>query len=55
MDNDLSSDDAFRAIDRDFDGFLSKEDLKYYLENILHEDPKETTSPVIDRLFKLMD
>ena len=55
LSNDLNADDAFRAIDHDFDGFLSKSDLEYFLIHILHEPSKEVTSPVIDRLFKLMD
>ena len=53
--NGLSPDDAFRAIDSDFDGFLSKRDLKKFLINTLHLPSKEVTSPIVDRLFKLMD
>jgi len=53
--NNLSADDAFRVIDNDFDGFLSRADLTHFLLNVLHYNKKEVTSPIIDRLFKLMD
>ena len=53
--NQLSADDAFRVIDNDFDGFLSREDLSHFLKNVLNWPAKEVTSPVVDRLFKLMD
>jgi Ca2+-binding EF-hand superfamily protein len=51
----LEANDAFRAMDNDFDGFISKEDLTNFLLKILHLSPKVATSQVIDRLFKLMD
>ena len=34
--NNLSPDDAFRVIDHDFDGFLSRSDLSRFLKTILH-------------------
>jgi Ca2+-binding EF-hand superfamily protein len=53
--NNLTADDAFRVIDNDFDGFLSRSDLSHFLKNVLHYDEKVVTSPIVDRLFKLMD
>lgn len=53
--SNLTADDAFRVIDHDFDGFLSRADLSHFLINVLHWPEKEVTSPVVDRLFKLMD
>jgi Ca2+-binding EF-hand superfamily protein len=53
--NNLTADDAFRVIDNDFDGFLSRSDLSHFLKNVLHYDEKIVTSPIVDRLFKLMD
>ena len=53
--NSLSAEDAFRAVDNDFDGFINKKDLEHFLLNVLHLSEKVVTSPVIDRLFKLMD
>ena len=53
--NNLTADDAFRVIDNDFDGFLSRNDLAHFLKTVLHYPPKEVTSPIVDRLFKLMD
>lgn len=47
--------DAFRAVDDDFDGFIDRNDLKNFLINILNIPSKVATSPIIDRLFKLMD
>ncbi len=53
--NNLTADDAFRVIDNDFDGFLSRNDLAHFLKNVLHYSEKELTSSIVDRLFKLMD
>ena len=53
--NNLSPEDAFRVIDNDFDGFLSRPDLTHFLINVLNWPAKEVTSPIVDRLFKLMD
>ncbi len=45
--------DAFRIIDKDFDGIISKEDLRYFLSENLQI--KDMSSSGIDRLFKLLD
>ena len=47
--------DAFRSADRDFDGFINKNDLRLFLIEVIKIQEKEITSPRIDRLFKLMD
>jgi Ca2+-binding EF-hand superfamily protein len=49
----LNGVDAFRIIDKDFDGIISKEDLRYFLSENLQI--KDMSSSGIDRLFKLLD
>lgn len=51
----LSPADAFRIVDSDFDGFISKSDLKNFLLTALNVRAEETNSSNIDRLFKLLD
>lgn len=51
----LSIEDAFRAFDKDFDGIMSKADLKKSLIEILKYEEREMPSSRIDRLYKLMD
>ncbi len=50
-----SSADAFRIVDSDFDGFISKADLKKFLIVELNERSEDVNSSNIDRLFKLLD
>jgi len=50
----LSADDAFRVLDRDFDGIISKNDLDGFVREVLKCD-KEVTASRINRLFKLID
>ena len=51
----LSPADAFRIVDSDFDGFISKSDLKKFLISVLNVRTEEANSSNIDRLFKLLD
>ncbi|OMJ89166.1 hypothetical protein SteCoe_8712 [Stentor coeruleus] len=51
----ISVEDAFRAFDVDFDGVISKEDLKIGLMTVLKLQTKECPSSKMDRLYKLMD
>lgn len=50
----ITVDEAFKCFDRDFDGFIKKEDLKQSIASILKV--KEEILPTkLDRLFRLMD
>ena len=51
----ISVENAFRAFDSDFDGIISKEDLKSTLISIFKLPAQECTSSRIDRLYKLID
>ncbi|OMJ86438.1 hypothetical protein SteCoe_12017 [Stentor coeruleus] len=51
----LNVENAFRAFDVDFDGVISKEDLKVGLMTVLKLQTKECPSSKMDRLYKLMD
>jgi Ca2+-binding EF-hand superfamily protein len=51
----VSVENAFRAFDSDFDGIVSKEDLKSSLLTILKLTPQECDSSRVDRLYKLID
>ena len=52
---ELTAQDAFRVMDKDFDGELSKKDLELFLLNELKYYPEEISENKIDRLYKLMD
>lgn len=47
--------EAFKCFDKDFDGFISKTDLKESLTEILEINPKTIIPTKLDRLFRLMD
>jgi len=47
--------DAFRTVDKDFDGFINKADLKTFLIEVLKFQEIHLTNTRIDRLFKLID
>ncbi|CAG9314254.1 unnamed protein product [Blepharisma stoltei] len=51
----ISIENAFRAFDKDFDGMMSKEDLRQSLVSILKLEEREIPSSRLDRLYKLMD
>ena len=51
----LTVEEAFKCFDKDFDGFISKADLKDSLIEILEIDPSSIQPTKLDRLFRLMD
>jgi Ca2+-binding EF-hand superfamily protein len=51
----ITVEEAFKCFDRDFDGTISKEDLKDSLISIFKIKPDEIFPTKLDRLFKLMD
>mmetsp|Transcript_23065 Transcript_23065/g.22463 ORF Transcript_23065/g.22463 Transcript_23065/m.22463 type:complete len:142 (+) Transcript_23065:3097-3522(+) len=51
----VTVEEAFKSFDRDFDGNVSKEDLKWGLVNILGLKSEEIYPTKLDRLFKLID
>lgn len=51
----ISVENAFRAFDHDFDGVISKDDLKTALMTVLKMQEKDCRSSKMDRLYKLMD
>jgi len=52
---DIKKEDAFRMVDIDFDGNISKQDLRHFLHNTLKINTEELHAVQIDRLFKLLD
>jgi Ca2+-binding EF-hand superfamily protein len=52
----ITIEEAFKAFDRDFDGYIGLQDLKWVLTNILKEDDsKPIPLSKLQRLFKLLD
>lgn len=52
----ITVEEAFKAFDRDFDGFIDLEDLKWILTNIIKSGDKSTINrSQLERLFKLLD
>jgi len=51
----LTVQEAFKCFDKDFDGFISKQDLKESLTDILEINPNQIQPTKLDRLFRLMD
>ena len=51
----ITFEEAFKSFDRDFDGRISKADLKWGLINILEIKSEEILPTKLDRLFKLID
>ena len=51
----ITIEEAFKCFDRDFDGFVNKEDLKWGIINILKIKEEEILATKIDRLIRLMD
>ena len=50
----LQVQDAFRFFDQDFDGVISKKDMKTSLEKLVGLNPARITEPRLDRLFRLL-
>lgn len=51
----ITVEEAFKCFDLDFDGFISKADLKSGLISILKVREEEILPTKLDRLFKLLD
>lgn len=51
----ITVEEAFKCFDRDFDGFILKDDLKWALITILKIKEEEIQNTKLDRLFRLMD
>ena len=51
----ITAEEAFKCMDVDFDGIISKEDLKKSLIDILKIKPDKIVPTKLDRLFRLMD
>ena len=51
----LTVQEAFKCFDKDFDGFISKQDLRASLTEILEISPTLIQATKLDRLFRLMD
>jgi len=51
----LTVEEAFKTIDADFDGFISKDDLHKFLIDILKYGENDFNQTKLVRLFKLMD
>lgn len=52
---ELSADDAFRILDADFDGVMSRADLVRFLKEVFNVPADQATQPRVERLYKLMD
>lgn len=50
----INSLEAFRSFDQDFDGLISKDDMKKALQKYLMVRPEEITDGRLDRLFRLL-
>lgn len=56
LDEGITVEEAFKAFDRDFDGHISIEDLKWVIINIIKSGDKKTIGgSQLERLFKLLD
>jgi Ca2+-binding EF-hand superfamily protein len=51
----ITPEEAFKAFDHDFDGIVSKSDLKWVLVEILKIEPAEIQPTKLERLFRLLD
>jgi len=51
----ITVEEAFKCFDKDFDGLVSKEDLKASLTEILEINAAEIRPTKLDRLFRLLD
>lgn len=55
MKSKLDVNTAFRVMDADFDGFLSKTDLKSFIIGNLGVEKRLVNSVKLDRLMRLLD
>ena len=53
--NWLTVEEAFKTFDKDFDGKISKEDLKWTIINVLKYDADTIQNTKLERLYKLLD
>lgn len=51
----ITIEEAFKSFDKDFDGSINKNDLKWGLINIIKVKEEEIYPTKLDRLFRLMD
>jgi len=51
----ITIEEAFKCFDRDFDGFIMKDDLRWGLTSILKIKEEEILPTKLDRLYRLMD
>jgi Ca2+-binding EF-hand superfamily protein len=51
----ITIEEAFKSFDKDFDGYVNKEDLKWSLIHILKIKEEEIFPTKLDRLFRLLD
>lgn len=51
----ITIEEAFKCFDRDFDGFVKREDLRWGIINILKVKEEEILPTKLDRLYRLMD
>ena len=51
----ITVEEAFKCFDRDFDGYIKKDDLKWGIINILKIKEDEIQPTKLDRLFRLLD
>lgn len=51
----ITVEEGFKCFDKDFDGFINKQDLRWGLINILKIKEEEILPTKVDRLFRLID
>ena len=51
----ITIEEGFKCFDKDFDGYVSKDDLKWGLVNILKIKEEDIYPTKLDRLFRLLD
>ena len=51
----ITVEEAFKCFDRDFDGLINKNDLRFSLVSILKLKDEDILPTKLDRLFRLID
>jgi Ca2+-binding EF-hand superfamily protein len=51
----ITVEEAFKSFDKDFDGYVSKQDLRWALINVLKLAEEDIYPTKLDRLFRLID